>query len=233
MTRLGATGCKTVGSAYVGSNPTPATTCENGPLAGNSRLCGPFCTVPPCVGLCRRRAACGGGYGRMADEIRAGRAVGVTAGFPRTATDGRRLGRFRLTGGAESGVFRDLLLREGRLAGRVPHPGVVQVRDYNDDSADGVPYLVMEYVAGPRSPRSSARRDAVPSLCPWPDRAGGRGACSAETTTPLRDPAPSRLGLQGRQQARRSRETPSPDPHRAGTSAGASVAGGGDPRGAP
>jgi hypothetical protein len=24
--------CKTVGSAYVGSNPTPATTSENGPL---------------------------------------------------------------------------------------------------------------------------------------------------------------------------------------------------------
>jgi hypothetical protein len=32
----------TVGSAYVGSNPTPATKCGNGPLAGNSRLCGPF-----------------------------------------------------------------------------------------------------------------------------------------------------------------------------------------------
>jgi hypothetical protein len=26
-----ATPCKTVGTAYVGSNPTPATTCENGP----------------------------------------------------------------------------------------------------------------------------------------------------------------------------------------------------------
>jgi len=45
--------------------------------------------------------------------------------------------------------FRDLLLREGRLAGRVSHPGVVQVRDYDDGSAGGVPYLVMEYVAGP------------------------------------------------------------------------------------
>src|SRR5260370_13420923 len=32
--------CKTVDSAYVGSNPTPATTCENGPLAGNSRAGG-------------------------------------------------------------------------------------------------------------------------------------------------------------------------------------------------
>src|SRR6266436_1156150 len=38
--------CKTVGSAYVGSNPTPATTCENGPLARNSRLCGPFLLCP-------------------------------------------------------------------------------------------------------------------------------------------------------------------------------------------
>jgi hypothetical protein len=42
--------CKTVGSAYVGSNPTPATTCENGPLAGNSRLGGPF---PSCHAVYR------------------------------------------------------------------------------------------------------------------------------------------------------------------------------------
>jgi len=38
--------CKTVGSAYVGSNPTPATTCGNGPLAADSRLCGPFFLCP-------------------------------------------------------------------------------------------------------------------------------------------------------------------------------------------
>src|SRR5580693_8191172 len=38
--------CKTVGSAYVGSNPTPATTCENGPLAANSRASGPFLLCP-------------------------------------------------------------------------------------------------------------------------------------------------------------------------------------------
>src|SRR5690348_9397635 len=41
--------CKTVGSAYVGSNPTPATTCENGPLAANSRAGGPFLLGP---GVC-------------------------------------------------------------------------------------------------------------------------------------------------------------------------------------
>ena len=45
--------------------------------------------------------------------------------------------------------FRDLLLWEGRLAGLLSHPGVVQVRDYDDGSDGGVPYLVMEYVAGP------------------------------------------------------------------------------------
>jgi len=32
--------CKTVSSAYVGSNPTPATTSENGPLAAETRPAG-------------------------------------------------------------------------------------------------------------------------------------------------------------------------------------------------
>jgi hypothetical protein len=49
--------CKTVGSAYVGSNPTPATTCEDGPLAGNSRLCGPFLLCPVVCHLVALRAA--------------------------------------------------------------------------------------------------------------------------------------------------------------------------------
>src|SRR5271166_1710975 len=34
--------CKTVGSAYVGSNPTPATTSQNGPLAAETRPGGPL-----------------------------------------------------------------------------------------------------------------------------------------------------------------------------------------------
>jgi hypothetical protein len=49
MVRTGAEHCKTVGSAYVGSNPTPATTCENGPLAAETRPGGPF---PSCPGVC-------------------------------------------------------------------------------------------------------------------------------------------------------------------------------------
>jgi hypothetical protein len=51
----------------VGSNPTPATTCENGPLAGISRLCGPFSFVPACVTLSRCKPSCCGVHGRIAD----------------------------------------------------------------------------------------------------------------------------------------------------------------------
>jgi serine/threonine protein kinase len=50
---------------------------------------------------------------------------------------------------ADSREFRDLLRREGRQAGQLSHPGVVQVLDYDDGLAGGVPYLVMEYVEGP------------------------------------------------------------------------------------
>jgi len=50
---------------------------------------------------------------------------------------------------ADSHEFRDRLRLEGRHAALLSHPGVVQVHDYDDGSADGVPYLVMEYVAGP------------------------------------------------------------------------------------
>ena len=44
-TKTGAV-CKTVGSAYVGSNPTPATRCRNPPLAANSRAGGGFLLCP-------------------------------------------------------------------------------------------------------------------------------------------------------------------------------------------
>jgi len=45
--RLGMTTvCKTVGSAYDGSNPTPATPCENAPLAANSRASGALLLCP-------------------------------------------------------------------------------------------------------------------------------------------------------------------------------------------
>src|SRR6202451_2154515 len=71
--------CKPVGSAYVGSNPTPATTCENGPLAANSRAGGRFFSVPVCVTLERWRPLRGGVHGRIADGTRGQGAVWVAA----------------------------------------------------------------------------------------------------------------------------------------------------------
>jgi hypothetical protein len=89
--------CKTVGSAYVGSNPTPATTCENGPLARNSRLCGPFLLCPVVCHLVALRAAvsrCPRTHsGRDSCPITVGAHRRLFHGRPRT---GRAGGMFRL-----------------------------------------------------------------------------------------------------------------------------------------
>jgi hypothetical protein len=89
--------CKTVGSAYVGSNPTPATTCGNGPLAAETRLWGPFLLVTPCIRVCHCGSVCCGVHGCIADGVRAVRTVGAHRrlfyGRPRT---GRVGGVFRL-----------------------------------------------------------------------------------------------------------------------------------------
>ena len=50
---------------------------------------------------------------------------------------------------ADNPEFRYRLRLEGRHAAQLSHPGIVAVHDYDDGSAGGVPYLVMEYVAGP------------------------------------------------------------------------------------
>jgi hypothetical protein len=86
--------CKTVGFAFGGSNPPPATTCGNGPLAADLRLCGPFLLrLAMChlVALWTAVLRCPRTYsGRRP----VGRTVGVTVAFPRTATDaGRGHGR--------------------------------------------------------------------------------------------------------------------------------------------
>ena len=99
-------GCKTVGSAYVGSNPTPATTSENGPLAADTRQAGRFLLVTPCIVVRHRESMRCGVHGRIADGVHAIRTVGAHRrlfhGRPRT---GRAGGVFPgLTRGAESGV---------------------------------------------------------------------------------------------------------------------------------
>ncbi len=77
--RVGATGCKTVGSAYVGSNPTchhlppPAETARSLRKRGPA---GRFLLVPPCIIACRCRSSRSNRYGHLADSIRAeGRSV--------------------------------------------------------------------------------------------------------------------------------------------------------------
>ena len=68
-----------------GSNPTPATTCENGPLARILGYAGRFFSVPWCVILSRCGPLCRGVHGRIADGIGAlGRSVRTVGYF----TDG-------------------------------------------------------------------------------------------------------------------------------------------------
>jgi hypothetical protein len=87
---------KTVGSAYVGSNPTPATTCENGPLTAETRPGGRFLRVTPCIRVFHCGSMRCGVHGRIADGVWAVRTVGAHRrlfhGRPRTG----RVGVFRL-----------------------------------------------------------------------------------------------------------------------------------------
>src|SRR4029077_18758695 len=91
--------CKTVGSAYVGSNPTPATTSGNGPLAAETRPAGRFLLVTPRIARCHRVSMGCGVHGRIADGVRAARTVGAHRrrfrGRPRT---GGTAGHSRLAG---------------------------------------------------------------------------------------------------------------------------------------
>jgi hypothetical protein len=70
---VGSAPCKTVGLAYVGSNPTPATTCVNSRLTANSRVSGLSFSVPRCVTLSRCRPLCCGVHGRIACQLRPNR----------------------------------------------------------------------------------------------------------------------------------------------------------------
>jgi len=122
-----------------GRSPScPAVACAGSGGGGPSGARGHLPGAPPWLrGRYRpegRVAAGGMGEVWRARDTRLGRIVAVKVLRPEFA------------GGPE---FRDLLRREGRQAGQLSHPGVVQVLDYDDGLASGVPYLVMEYVEGP------------------------------------------------------------------------------------
>ena len=77
----GATVCKTVGSAYVGSNPTPATPAKTAPWLRKRGPAGRFLLVTACIRLCHRGSMRGSGYGHIADCVRVEQAVRKTAPF--------------------------------------------------------------------------------------------------------------------------------------------------------
>jgi hypothetical protein len=49
----------------------------------------------------------------------------------------------------EKDEFQERFLREARAAGRLSHPGIVTVYDFNDGAAADCPFIAMEYVDGP------------------------------------------------------------------------------------
>src|SRR5271168_1271163 len=48
--------------------------------------------------------------------------------------------------GPQGNEYRERFFREARAAGRLAHPGIVQMFDVGED--DGTPFMVMEFVEG-------------------------------------------------------------------------------------
>jgi len=168
--------CKTVGSAYVGSNPTPATTCENGPLAAETRPGGPF---PSCRAVYQ-------GASLWVDAWQCARTYGVQRPGETSGAYNRSLCRstpvLSLYAGARTarltGAFRASVrpgspafcsrwaagwscsyLRRGRLPDRRRHP------------IDAAPEAVTECT----SPAAGWRL----ARCRASDAAGGSGRCTS------------------------------------------------------
>ena len=94
--------------------PPPAKTAR---LLRILALAGRFLLVTPCIKVCHCASMRCGVHGRIADGVRAGRAVGDTVGFPRTATDG---GRAVPVPASHAALSRALALRRGCGGWRLP-----------------------------------------------------------------------------------------------------------------
>jgi hypothetical protein len=152
VTRAGGTGCKTVGSAYVGSNPTPATRCENAPLAAKSRASGAF---PLCPVMCHL----------VALWIVMLRCPRTYSGRLRQGSPATWPGGGRGAGEVATAAHDRLPVREYRPAG-----GVVRLYRHREGVA-----AYRGRVRGPRAGRSAARSPGRPARdCPLPGVEGLR-----------------------------------------------------------
>jgi hypothetical protein len=113
-------GCKTVGSAYVGSNPTPATSCENGPPAAETRPGGP---LPTCHATCQ-------GASLWIDAWQCVRTYGVQRPDKTSGAYNRSLCRY-------APVLSRLPERRDCLSHRPPCPGRLLKRERNDSRGSG------------------------------------------------------------------------------------------------
>jgi len=107
---------------------------------------------------------CCGVHGRIADGVRAGRAVGVTVGFPRTATDGPRWRHIPPRFAAEIACLPDGSCSRARrdgLACQLPGggPGVTGRQHYSVERTRGVCNLC---IGSNRLPASESRTGPTP-----------------------------------------------------------------------
>ena len=152
--------CKTVGSAYVGSNPTPATTCENGPLAAETRPWGRFLLchaayqhVSLCVGMLRcprtysgrrpgrsrgrgHRRLCTDGHGRARQW---GRVLALRCGASAMRLASFRAGRRRESGGTSGAADRGIRCPERARATQAPARVAVPYGSHRTSFTPAVP----------------------------------------------------------------------------------------------
>jgi serine/threonine protein kinase len=93
----------------------------------------------------RRLGAGGMGVVYEVTHLRVGRRLALKVLNPRSALDDQMVARFR---------------REAQAAGRIGHPNIVAMVDF-DQTADGIPFLVMELVEGESLERVLAREGAL------------------------------------------------------------------------
>jgi hypothetical protein len=144
--------------------PPPATTCENGPLAANSRAGGPFLLCPAVCHLVSLRAAVSRCPGRIADAIRApGRSVRTVGVSTDRHGRARPALRFRVGGAAGSACASHVRL--GRVNPRTregQEDGSLQSRSGSPNGTGGRHASAARPSKGGRAPAVSTLAESRP-----------------------------------------------------------------------